>query len=139
MAREPGWGPVRSDPNEDLVYRFGTADADAQGGVVRNFANSNEAQGDGYSFTTLDAGGVRLFGGGAPGTWTVPNLTLPTQGSLAVTVHNVGTATLMFVNSGVTFVQAETDLPAGGSAVVEWLGDPLAPGTFLVKITGQLT
>ncbi len=133
------WGPVRSDPNEDLVYRFGTADADAQGGVVRNFANGNESQGDGYAFTTLDAGGVRLFGGGAPATWTVPNLTLPAQGSLAVTVHNVGTATLTFLNSGVTFVQAETDLPPGGSAVVEWLGDPLSPGTFLVKITGQLS
>lgn len=124
-------GNVRSGSAEDLTYQFGQASADARGGVIKNYLLENDDESGAYTFVQADAGGTKEFTGSVAANWTVPALTRGTD----VTVHNIGTASVTFVSSGVTFQTAEDVLPPDGTAVLSWL---TAAGTT-VKVTGETT
>ena len=130
-------GPLRETAGQDLQLRFGTSDADAQGGVIRNYANkANTQSGTTYTVVQDDAeGGVLIFDGSSEATWTITNLTLPSNATLGCVIHNVGTAPLNLTASGTTFravnILALT-LPEDSSCSLSWL-----PGN-LVKLTGEL-
>ena len=69
-----------------------------------------------------------MFTGAAPATWAIPALSAGTH----AVVHNMGTAPISFLASGVT-LKGLTTLAAEKTAAVSWL-----PGN-VVKLTGELS
>lgn len=123
-------GNVRDTSGQDLTYQFGSATADARGGVIKNYLIEGDDESGVYTFVQADGGGSKEFTGSVAANWTVPALTRGTE----VVVHNIGTANVTFVASGVTLV-GNVILPANGTASLSWL---TAAGTT-VKVTGETT
>jgi hypothetical protein len=101
---------------------------DAGGGMPTNYRAAQDTASGAYTFVQSDSGREKVFTGAAPANWTIPALG---AGAHAV-VHNIGTAAITFVASGVT-LKGLTTLAADKSAAVSWL-----PGS-VVKLTGELS
>ena len=126
-------GNVRENAGDDLSLQFGTASADARGGKIFNYLNGASTEsGVTYTFTIADGGNVKIFDGTSASTWTIPTLTFPSDATVAVVVHNVGSASITFAPSGVTAIGSLTLAP-NSSCSISWL-----PGD-IVKLTGELT
>ena len=100
----------------------------ANGGAFTNYRAAQDTVSGNYTFVAADTGREKIFTGAVAATWTIPALN---AGSHAV-VHNIGTAPITFVASGVT-LKGLTTLAANKSAAISWL-----PGN-VVKLTGELS
>ncbi|MGH6903156.1 MAG: hypothetical protein ACREIR_10500 [Geminicoccaceae bacterium] len=101
---------------------------DADGGAFTNYLAAQDTMSGPHTFVASDSGREKIFTGAAPANWTIHALNAGTH----VVVHNVGTATITFVASGVT-LKGLTTLAADKTAAVSWL-----PGN-VVKLTGELS
>jgi hypothetical protein len=101
---------------------------DAGGGALTNHRAAQDSLSGNHTFVQTDSGREKVFTGVAPATWTIPALSAGTH----AVVHNMGTAPISFVASGVT-LKGLTTLPAEKTAAVSWL-----PGN-VVKLTGELS
>lgn len=97
--------------------------------VTRKSLVLQESEAGAHTFVQADQGKEKLFTGGSVQNWTVPALAAGT----AVVVHNIGTATITFLASGVT-LKGSVNLAADKSASLSWL----TAGT-IVKLTGELS
>jgi hypothetical protein len=100
----------------------------ANGGAFTNYRAAQDTVSGNYTFVAADTGREKIFTGAVGAIWTIPALN---AGSHAV-VHNIGTAPITFVASGVT-LKGMTTLAANKSATISWL-----PGN-VVKLTGELS
>ena len=96
--------------------------------LTRSTLLQQESEAGAHTFVQADHGKEKLFTGGSAQNWTVPVLSAGT----AVVVHNIGTATITFVASGVTLTGL-ANLAADKSASLSWL-----PSNE-VKLTGELS
>jgi hypothetical protein len=101
---------------------------DANGGALTNFVAAQDTVTGNHTFVQSDTGREKIFTGTAAATWTIPALNPGTQ----TVVHNIGTAAIAFLASGVT-LKGLTTLAADQTAAVSWL-----PGN-VVKLTGELS
>ncbi len=101
---------------------------DANGGAITNYLVGQDIETGSYIFAQPDAGREKVFTGSSAATWTAPTLNAGTS----VVVHNVGTADISFVPSGVTF-KGLTTLQVDKTASLSWLP------SGIVKLTGELT
>jgi hypothetical protein len=101
---------------------------DAGGAMPTNYRAAQDTASGGYTFVQSDSGREKIFTGAAPANWTIPALGAGTH----AVVHNIGTAAITFVASGVT-LKGLTTLSADKTAAVSWL-----PGS-VVKLTGELS
>jgi hypothetical protein len=81
-----------------------------------------------YSLVQADSGREKIFTGSSGEDWTLPALAAGTH----AVVHNLGSANVTFVASGVTLKGATTLMP-DKTAALSWL-----PGD-VVKLTGELS
>jgi hypothetical protein len=100
----------------------------AAGGALINYRAAQDTLSGNHTFISTDSGREKVFTGVASATWTVPALSAGTH----AVVHNMGTAPISFVASGVT-LKGLTTLAAEKTAAVSWL-----PGN-VVKLTGELS
>jgi hypothetical protein len=101
---------------------------DAGGGALTNHRAAQDALNGNHTFVATDSGREKVFTGAAPATSTIPALSAGTH----AVVHNMGTAPISFVASGIT-LKGLTTLAAEKTAAVSWL-----PGN-VVKLTGELS
>jgi hypothetical protein len=101
---------------------------DAGGGMPTNYRAAQDTASTNYTFVQADSGREKIFTGGTARTWTIPALSAGTH----AVVHNIGTAAITFVASGVS-LKGLTTLAADKTASVSWL-----PGN-VVKLTGELS
>jgi hypothetical protein len=101
---------------------------DAGGGALTNHLAPQDTLSGNHTFVQPDSGREKVFTGAAPAMWTIPALSAGTH----AVVHNMGTAPISFVASGVT-LKGLTTLAAEKTAAVSWL-----PGN-VVKLTGELS
>jgi hypothetical protein len=101
---------------------------DAGGAMPTNYRAAQDTANGAYAFVQSDSGREKIFTGAAQANWTIPALGAGTH----AVVHNIGTAAITFVGSGVT-LKGLTTLAADKTAAVSWL-----PGN-VVKLTGELS
>jgi hypothetical protein len=104
------------------------ASLNAGGGALTNHRAAQDALSSNHTFVQADSGREKVFTGASPVTWTIPALSAGTH----AVVHNMGTAPISFIASGVA-LKGLTTLAAEKTAAVSWL-----PGN-LVKLTGELS